>query len=398
MKLVQKYGGEYLREWQDLNTIADFAAKTRESGTELVLVIPALHAIAEPMTSRIRNLGLQDEISRGKLDLLFSTAEGQTALLLAAALEKRGVEARAINSIRGNSLSALDIEDGKHELVMDEIEETLSKGQIPVIAGYQGIGNYNAADVKGRYGAAATAVAIAAALDADCQLFGNTKGIFTRREGGHVIPVISYEEAMETIQLSDCDLESRAFELASTYGVKVYVGPAFEEEEKEGTYIMNRNMIIQEGAITGITTSDDIAIYTISQIPYGGETTAELLEVLGDIGVNIDMITQQADSEDTFTVSFSCGKDKAEDIDSALSINPRLCRLMTNKQENLSLLSLVGVGMASHVGVAGKVFGTLAEKGIPYYHITTSEISISTTIDSRNREEAIIALGEAFRL
>lgn len=201
MNIVQKYGGCYLKNMEDLSAIASHLAQSRENSDSLVLVTAAMQEIAEAMSARAASL--ETEIGSDKLDAMFSAAEKQTAALMAAALEREGLRAAVIEDIKGTSLSEVEVFSGKHELEIGRIEKALQEGVIPVVAGFQGIGKYGAEDVQGRYGAAATAVAIAAGLGCDCQLYGNTKGIYTREpaEEGSVIEKISYEEAMELIML-----------------------------------------------------------------------------------------------------------------------------------------------------------------------------------------------------
>lgn len=398
MNIVQKYGGCYLKNMEDVSAIASHLAQNRENFDSLVLVTAAMQEIAEAMSARAAKLDV--EIGSDKLDAMFSAAEQQTAALMAAALEKEGLQTEVIEDIRGTSLSEVEVFAGKHELQIDKVEKALRKGVIPVVAGFQGIGTYGSENVQGRYGAAATAVAIAAGLECDCQLYGNTKAIYTREpaEEGAVIEKISYEEAMELVMLGSSDLESRAIELAKAFGVKVYVGPALEEEKSGGTYIMDRSLIVQEAAVTGLTVSDDIVVYTLKGLPTDGDRIAELFELLSDLAVNIDMISQQTCSEHCCAVSFSCSRDKVCEIDMAFEVNQRMRELEIYKQDNLSLVSLVGVGMASHVGVAGRVFSVLAQRNIHHYNITTSEISISVAIDSEQKAAAVVSLSEAFGL
>ena len=398
MNSVQKFGGCYLKNMKDLSAIADHIAQAHKESDTLVVVVAAMQEIAEAMNRRAAELA--SEISEENLDMMFSAAESQTAALMAAALEKKGLAASAVVDIRGGSLDLIDRAEGKHELEIGKIKDIIEEGKIAVVAGFQGIGKYGAEDVQGRYGAAATAVAIAAGLACDCELYGNTKGIYTREpaEEGSVIEKISYEEAMELIMLGNSDLESRAIELAKAFGVKIYIGPALEEGKNGGTTIMDRNLIVQEAAVTGITASDDIVVYTLKGIPAAGDRIAELFELLGDLEVNIDMISQQACGENCCAVSFSCSKEKITDIDKAFEGNQRMRDLEISKQDDLCLISLIGVGMASHVGVASKVFGVLARQNIHHYNITTSEISISAAIDGTQKSRAIVALSEAFRL
>lgn len=399
MYLVQKYGGRYLRNNDDLKKIADYIVENRGDLGELILVVAAMHEIAREMMERAEEY--KEGIRESELDALFSASEYQTAALMASALEQRGVPAKVISDIRGHSLTPLEMESGKHELVLTKVEKALGEGLVPVIAGFQGIGEFEMSDRLGRYGAAATAVAIAGALECDCELYGNTNRVYVKdprvSEDRKKFDKISYEEAMELTMLGDGDLEAEAIELAQMLDVKLYVGPAFEEKT-EGTYIVDRSIIVEETAVSGISTFDDVVIYTIKGIPNQGEEIAELFELLGELKVNLNVISQQPYQGDTCVVSFSCDRPDIERIDEALAINARFNTLETAKMDDICMISLVGVGMAAHVGVAGKTFATLAEAGIPHYNITTSEISISTTIDKENKAKAVVALAEAFRL
>ncbi len=400
MYLVQKYGGDYLKNNEDLTKIADYVANHREKLGQLVLVTAAMHDIASEMMDRAAQF--DKGIGKEELDALFSASEYQTAALMASALEQRGVPAKVISDIKGHSLSALDIESGKHEIILDEIYKTLEQGLVPVIAGFQGIGEYTMSDRKGRFGAAATAVAIAGALGCDCELYGLTKKVYVIdprvTEERKKFDIISYDEALELTMLGEGDLEADAIELAHMLDVKIYVGPAFEEEKTGGTFIVNRNLIVGEAAVSGISTFDDVVIYTIKGIPSKGEEIAELFELLGDLKVNLNVVAQQPYQGDTSVVSFSCEHDDIKRIDDALAINARFNTLETEKKEDICMISLVGVGMATHTGVAGKVFATLAEQGIPHYNISTSEISISATINAADKAQAIVSLAEAFGL
>ena len=398
MKSVQKYGGEYLRDMEALEGIATYIARHYRLGDKLVLVVAALQEIAQAMMERLHVL--KTDVDDETLDLLFSAAEQQTAALMAAALEKEGLRTEVIPDIKGDSLNLADLEDRKHDFRIDQIEAALRREKIAIVPGYQGIGRYQAEDVKGRYGAAATAVVIAAGLGCNCSLFGNTRGLYSRgtEETGRAIPQVTYEEAMELTLLGNNDLESLAIEQAKNFGVRLYVGPAMEEEERKGTYIMDKNLIVQESAVAGIAVSDEIVVYTLKGIPAEGDCVAELFALLEDLNVNIDMISQQSCGEEFSSISFSCDQEKIEEIDQAFAGNGRMRELKISKREGLSLISVVGAGMANHAGVAGKVFSVLAQEGIWHYNITTSEISISAAIDSENKSQAVVALSEAFRL
>ena len=281
MYLVQKYGGNYLKNNDDLTKIADHIANHREELGDLVLVTAAMHEIATEMLERAEEF--RDGIGKPELDALFSASEYQTAALMASALEQRGVPARVIDYIQGQSLTPLEIESGKHELILTDINKALEQNIIPVVAGFQGIGDYEMSDRFGRYGSAATAVAIAGALGCECELYGNTKRVYIVdprvTEDRKKFDEISYEEAMELTMLGDGDLEAEAIELASMLDVKLYVGPALKEDHSGGTYIVSRkNIVVEEAAVSGISTFDDVVIYTIKGIPNQGEEIAPTSE------------------------------------------------------------------------------------------------------------------------
>ena len=341
MNLVQKYGGKYLRNMEDLNRIADHVAEYRSRVDGLVLVMASMHEIAEQTLTRAETFG--EEISRDKLDALFSASELQTAALMACALEKRGVGARVIEDIRGQSLDIVDRYRGKHEIMLDRIEHAFLAGEVAVIPGFQGFGDFGMEDRLGRYGSAATAVAIAGGLKCGCELYGNAEGVCVVdpkvSESRTVFPKISYEEAMELTALGETDLEAGAIELAKTLGVEVFVGPAFNENRIGGTFIVDRSVIVQEAAVSGISVSDDIVMYTIKDIATSGDAVSELFEMLGDLSVNVDVISQQTYSENACAVSFSCSGGDIEAIDKAFAGNSRFCNLEVMKKEDICLVT-----------------------------------------------------------
>lgn len=400
MLSVEKYGGDYLKDVTDMKKIARHISRKYDYDNKLVVVVAAMHSIAEGIMESASKR--KENIEQDELDGLFASGEKQTASLMAIALQQEGVPAMAIADLRGYSLSDEDVKNGNVEINMEPVIDVLEQGQVAVVAGFQGIGDFHLFEKKGRYGAAATAVVIAAGLGGSCNLFGNTKGLYRVvppiDENKNVIKEISYEEAMEMVLTGYSDLESRALELGKQLGVKIYVGPALTDDESGGTYIMDKTMVVQEGEVTGISVSDDIVVYTIEGIPNKWPVVAEIFSFLEELGINIDIITQQYVETGKSIISFSCSTDKAEKIEMAFRKHPKMRRLKLSKKEDLTLVSVIGVGMASHAGVASKTFLALAKEKIPNYNTTTSEISISVTVDSANRNKAIVALSEAFKL
>jgi aspartate kinase len=191
----------------------------------------------------------------------------------------------------------------------------------------------------------------------------------------------------------------RSLELAKKYDVQLFFGKAMESDKSKGTYIMNReSLLVEEMPITGMSIQEDVVIFTLRDISNEGPAVAEAFRMLAEMGINVDMISQQSTGEDTCSVSFSCTADQGDELAMAVQENEVFDGATVDMEEGLALISLVGVGMASHSGVASSVFSTLAVNGISFYHITTSEISISVTVDMENKINAAIALSKAFDL
>jgi aspartate kinase len=203
---------------------------------------------------------------------------------------------------------------------------------------------------------------------------------------------------MELASTGAAVLETRSVELAKKYNVKLFIGRSLENDKRKGTYVMNDSIYIEEMPVTGISISDDCSIYSLRGLENDGVTIAKLFQLLADLHINVDMISKQTYGDNKCTISFSCTDEQARDLDRAIENHEILSEIAVEKQPNLSILSLVGVGMATATGVASKVFSILAKEGIMYYQITTSEISISVTVNRDEKIKAVIALCEAFGL
>ena len=397
MNTVQQYGSECIDCTDTIKIIAKETAKKKNPQDGLVIVVSAMGSIAESIMTNAGNIA--ENMVREDPHAMFSAGERQTAALMAVALEEAGLNAQVVTDIRGRSLEAKDHEESAVEIDTGKIEKLLDEGTIVVVTGSQGIGDHELKDMDRRCGASSTAVVIAAQLGCECELYGNAEGIHSVDPavcpGSKILKTSCYEEVMEMVLLGEANLESRALELAGMYNVKLHIKKPFNNG---GTKIMSRNLIVEPKVVSGVKVAGNIVIYTLRNINNNGRAVAELFDVLRDIDINIDMISQHNDGEGKCTVAFSCTGNQTEKMENALKSNPRLQGIEVSKQEDLSMVSIIGVGMASHSGVAGKVFNVLAEAGIPYYNITTSEISISVALDSENSSAAVVALGEAFRL
>jgi aspartate kinase len=288
------------------------------------------------------------------------------------------------------------------EINTERTEQFLKEGHVVVLTGFQGISEEGDITTLGRGGSDTTAVAIAAQLGWDCEIYTDVDAIFTTdpkiNPNARKLDRITYEEIMELASTGAAVLETRSVELAKKYNVKLFIGRSLENDKRKGTYVMNDSIYIEEMPVTGISISDDCSIYSLRGLENDGVTIAKLFQLLADLHINVDMISKQTYGDNKCTISFSCTDEQARDLDRAIENHEILSEIAVEKQPNLSILSLVGVGMATATGVASKVFSILAKEGIMYYQITTSEISISVTVNRDEKIKAVIALCEAFGL
>lgn len=392
MNVVQKYSGHSIDSIADIKALAEFIAENRADGDKLVIVAGAMASTNERLEALAFQAG--EMVPLEEMEALLTTGEQQTAALLAIALNNAGVPAASVNGMQSSYISN-EFQTGARiqEFETEKVKRVLDEGMVAVVAGSQGLGAYG--DV--------TAVAIAADLGWPCEMYGDADCLYTVDpevyEDAKPLKTITYEEMMELAYHGSDVLETRSVELAKKYDVQLFFGKAMESDKSKGTYIMNReNLLVEEMPITGMSIQEDVVIFTLRDISNDGPAVAEAFRMLAEMGINVDMISQQSTGENTCSVSFSCTAEQGDELATAVQSNEIFDGATVDMEEGLALISLVGVGMASHSGVAGSVFNVLAVNGISFYHITTSEISISVTVDMENKINAAIALSKAFDL
>lgn len=246
------------------------------------------------------------------------------------------------------------------------------------------------------------AVALAAHLGWDCEVYTDLEGVYTvdpkLYPEAKKLQIVTYEEMMELSALGTSPLEARSVELAWRYDVRLYLGKVLETDHNRGTYIMNDSMYLKDLAVTGITTAENYTIFTVKGIEDDGIMISELFSILAELDINVDMISKQTQKDGKCSVSFSCVGAAAPNLEEALNQTPSFEQAEVFRQESVAMISLVGAGMATRSGVAGKVFSVLKKAAIPCYQITTSEISISLAVDMENKDRAVGAFGIAFDL
>ncbi len=400
MNVVQKYGGTSLDSIEKIRAVAKHIASFRKEGDGIVIVASAMGGIKDELISQAKQVG--ETIPKRELDALLATGEQKTVALLAIALQNLGVPAVSMTGFQSGFITTNQHSKARiKEINTERTEQFLKEGKVVVLTGFQGISEDGDITTLGG-GSDTTAVAIAAQLGWDCEIYTDVDAIFSIDPKiypkAKKLDRITYEEMMELASGGAAILETRSVELAKKYNVKLYIGKSLESDKRKGTYVMNDTFYIEEMPVTGISISDDCSIYSLQGMKNDGIVIASLFQLMADHNINVDMISKQIYGDNLCTVSFSCTDAQSEELDAVIENSNILDGITLKKQTNLSIISLVGVGMATSPGVAGKVFAILAREGIPYYQITTSEISISVTVNRDEKIKAVIALCEAFGL
>lgn len=402
MNVVQKYNGRCVDTIDKIRAIAEYVAETRKEGDGLVIVASAMGRTTDRLMKMAQEVG--SDIPKRELDALLATGEQQSVALLAIALNNLGVPAVSITGFQSGFITNDFHTNAKiKEINTEKVEEIINQGKVAVVAGFQGISEDGNLTTLGRGGSDITAVAIAAHLGWPCEVYSTTDCLYTVDPDIYPqakrLPSITYEEMMELANLGADKLETRSVELAKKYNVQLFLGKSLERDKSKGTYIMNNeNLLVEDMPITGMSIQEDITIFTLKNIKNDGKTVAECFRLLGEMDINVDMISQQSTGKDTCSVSFSCTRQQGRDLKAQIDADEAFAGVTVECEDDLAMISLVGVGMSTHSGVASQVFSVLAANDIRYYHITTSEISISVTVDMEWKIKAAIALCQAFDL
>lgn len=395
MNVVHKYGGTSVATIEKINQVADRVAEIKKAGHNIAVVASAMGKTTDRLIEMAK--AISPSPSKRELDSLMSTGEQTTVTLLAMALQARGVEAV---SLTGFQCGFLTDEFHSQATILDidsrRLEDIIARGAVPVITGFQGISRSGDITTLGRGGSDTTAVAVAAKLGWDCEIYTDVDGVYTidprRCPKARKLDVITSDEMMELAALGAGVLETRSVEIAKKYGVRLFLGRSMEKDKTKGTYVVND--YFEDLAVTGIGVIEDCVMISV-KCPFEKGTVSRVFSKIADMNINIDMISQQLLDDKTALLSFSCTKESAEELEAARGESVfDGCDM----RYGLSKISLVGAGMATHSGVAAKALATLFENGIDHYQITTSEISISVTVDKENLQKACDALTKAFEL
>ncbi len=397
--IVQKYGGTSVGTIERIKNVAKKIKKAVDAGNQVVVVSSAMTGETD------RLLGLTRELSSRpdprEQDMVVSTGEQVAIGLVAIALKELGIDAVSLTGwqvpiITDNVFTKARIK----EINTHRIKKHLDEGKVVIVAGFQGVTEGEDITTLGRGGSDTSAVALAAALNADvCEIYTDVTGVFTADprivESAKKIPVISYEEMMEMASLGSKVMQIRSVEFGAKYGVKIHVRSSFNDEE--GTWIMEENEEMEKMVVRGISHELKESRITVVRVPDKPGVAAKLFKALGDRNIVVDMIVQNVSHKGYTDISFTVNKtdaDIAEEI--AREVAKDIGAEDVERNDKIAKVSVVGLGMKTHSGTAGKMFEILSKEGINIYAISTSEIKISVLIDEKYAELAVRSLHEAF--
>ena len=399
--IVQKYGGTSVADSQKIKNVAKRITQSHKDGNLVVVVVSAMGG----STDQLINLALEisEKPPERELDMLLSTGEQVSIALLAMAVSELGFQAI---SLTGNQVGI--ITDGFYSnariksINNDRIHSELNQGKVVILAGFQGISIDDEITTLGRGASDTTAVAVAASLNADrCEIYTDVDGVYTSDprmvESARKLDQITYDEMLEMAGLGAKVLHSRCVELAKKFQVPLSVRSSFHEGE--GTIVTKENKIMEEVVISGVTSDKDQAKVSLIGLPDTPGVAAEIFQALADASINIDMIIQNASQDGTANLSFTTAeKDLDKTIEIVSGIKERTGFNSVNKDCNIAKVSVIGIGMKSHVGIASKAFRALADAEINIQMISTSEIKISCVIQEDQTENAVQIIHDAFEL
>ena len=395
--LIHKYGGTSVGTTEKIKRIAKRVIAEKEKGNDMVVVVSAMGKTTDYLVEMSKEIAINP--NKREMDLILSTGEQVSIALLSMAFQEFGYDAIALTGFQAGIKTygphtknkILDIDDEK-------IKNYLKEGKVVVVAGFQGVNENGDITTLGRGGSDTTAVAIAAKLGCPCHIYTDFDGIYSvdprLYKEAKKLDVISYEAMMEMASLGAGVMEPRAIEIGCKYNIPIYVASSINDVG--GTYIKEYDEKMEGNIVTGLSVCDDILMVTVSHILYNLDHVATLFEKLAIENVNVDMISQTAPVDGYINVSFTAPKDD-------LFIIEKVMRDLEGKVEisienEITKISVVGIGMRNQSGVSGRLFRILADNEISFRQVTTSEISISYTIDKKDKEKAVRALSNELNL
>jgi len=396
--IVQKYGGTSVGDLERIENVARRVAKSKEEGNSIVVVVSAMSGETNKLISYAEHFSANPP--KREMDMLLSSGERVTSALLSIALNQMGYGAIALTGRQAGMVTNSTHTSARIEKIeTDNIQRELEKDKIVIVAGFQGISKEGNVTTLGRGGSDLSAVAIAGALGADlCEIYTDVDGVYTTdpriEPKAKKIEKISYDEMLEFASLGAKVLQNRSVELAKKLDVNLVTRSSFNNNS--GTLITKEENIMEKPIVSGIALDKNQARITLRGVIDKPGIAANIFTNLANEGINVDMIIQNVGEDGSTNLGFTVPRDELDRAKKImLDLNPAKNLEFDNK---IVKVSIVGVGMKSHSGVASKAFETMAKENINIEMISTSEIKISMAIDEKYGELAVRALHEAYEL
>src|SRR5438309_5797217 len=398
--VVQKYGGSSVADDEKIRNVARRVAASAP-GRELVVVVSAMGKTTDGLVALAHQVSPSPEPR--EMDMLLATGEQVTIALLAMALQSVGLRARsftgfqaAIRTDRTHTRARIT------QISTERVRQSLDAGEIAVVAGFQGLSDEDEITTLGRGGSDLTAVALAAALKAElCEIYTDVDGVYTADPNvvpeARKLPRVAYDEMLEMASLGAKVLQARSVEFAKKYGVTVHVRSTFKPDA--GTIVTREERAMEDVVVTGITHDRSQAKISLLRVPDRPGIAAQVFGAVGTKNIVVDMIVQNISRDGYTDISFTVPRG---DVARAHTLLDEIGRAVgaekTVHDERVAKVSIVGVGMRSHSGVAARMFSALSKEGINIQMISTSEIAVSCVIEDKYAELAVRALHDAFEL
>ncbi|MCP4394062.1 MAG: aspartate kinase [Alphaproteobacteria bacterium] len=401
--IVQKFGGTSVGDTDRIKNVARRIKSEIDAGNQVAVVVSAMSGVTDKLVSLCK--GISDDHCTEEYDTVVATGEQVTIGLLSMALKDIGIKAQ---SMAGWQIPMLTDQSHSKALIKsvqaDNLKKVMNKGIVPIVAGFQGITEYGRVSTLGRGGSDTSAVAIAATLQADlCDIYTDVDGVYTSDprivSSARKLDKITFEEMLEMASLGAKVLQTRSVSMAMRHNVRVRVRSSFNDNE--GTIVTSEDEIVEQQLVSGVTCSRNETKITLKGLPDSPGISGMIFEALAKENINVDMIVQTSSeagidtTEQTFTIP-------REDLSKTVKILEKKQKTIGFKSmvtaDNISKVSVVGVGMRSHAGVAKTMFEALGEKGINIHLISTSEIKISVLISEEYTELAMRSLHSAYGL
>lgn len=400
MRVVLKYGGSSVATIEKIKAIAEYVVNLKKTKYDDVIVVAsAMGKTTNALIAMAKEITFSP--SQRELDSLLSTGEQQTVSLLSMAINSMGQKAVSLTGYQANVKTVgVHTKSKIKRIDTERIEEYLKDDNVVIVAGFQGINDHGDITTLGRGGSDTSAVALAASLNCECRIYTDVEGIYSvdprLYKDAKFLDKISYEEMMEMANLGAGVMETRAVEIGKKYNIPIFVGKTLSETG--GTWIMDMNDILEDKLVTGISVTREIIVTTLSQIEYSSERIAKIFIIINEVGLNINMISQNVTNDGKAKISFSCVEGERYLLEQAITKIKQDIECELDYKDDMAMLSIVGVGMINNSGVSGKFFSALSKAGVNFYQVTTSEISVSCSIGRNDINKAVDVVAREFNL